>query len=72
MDVVGTRDRHLHLVGSGQVCGEWTDGTYVVTHRFTGRYEVSAASVRRLRGTDGWYSLILATRARANVAAIDT
>lgn len=72
VNVVGSRARHLQLTGSGQVCGEWTDATYVVTHRFAGRYEVTAASARRLRGTDGWYSLILATQGRANVEVIDT
>lgn len=72
VDLVGTRDRHLQLTGDGRVCGEWTDATSVVTHRFVGRYEVTAASTRRLRLTDGWYTLILATQGRANVEAIDT
>lgn len=72
VDVVGSRDRHLQLTGSGSVCGEWTDATHVVTHPFVGRYEVTAASARRLRGTDGWYTLILASEARANMEAIDT
>lgn len=72
VDLVGSRDRHLQLTGSGRVCGEWTDATYAVTHRFVGRYEVHASSARRLRGTDGWYTLILDTEGRANVEAIDT
>jgi hypothetical protein len=72
VDVVGSRERHLQLSGSGSVCGEWTDATYVVTHRFVGRYEVSAATARRLRGTDGWYTLVLATEGRAHLEAIDT
>ncbi len=72
VDMVGSRDRHLQLAGDGRVCGEWTDATYVVTHRFVGRYSVTAASARRLRNTDGWYTLILATQGRANMEAIDT
>jgi hypothetical protein len=72
VNVVGSRLRHLELTGSGRVCGEWTDATYVVTHRFVGRYEVTASSARRLLGTDGWYTLILATEGRANLEAIDT
>jgi hypothetical protein len=72
VDVVGSRDRHLQLTGDGRVCGEWTDATSVVTHRFVGRYEVTAASARRLRHTNGWYTLILATEGRTNVEAIDT
>lgn len=72
VDVVASRERHLQLSGTGRVCGEWTDASYVVTHRFVGRYEVTTASTRRLRGTDGWYSLILASEGRANVEALDT
>lgn len=70
--VTGTRHRSLDLAATGEVCGEWADETYVVTHRFVGRYVVTDASVRRLRGTDGWTSLILATESRANIEAIDT
>ena len=40
--------------------------------QFVGRYVVTDASARRLRGTDGWISVILATEGRANVEAIDT
>ena len=72
VDVVGSRDRVLQLTGSGEVCGRWTDATYVVTHRFVGRYVVTDASSRRLRGTDGWYSLLLATEGRANLEVVDT
>ena len=72
IDVAGSRDRTLRLDATGQVCGEWVDATYVVTHRFVGRYVVTDASGRRLQGTDGWTSLILATEGRANLEAIDT
>jgi hypothetical protein len=72
VDVAGSRSRFLRLTGGGEVCGEWTDATYVVTHRFVGRYVVSDASARRVRGTDGWYSLVLATEGRANLEAVDT
>jgi hypothetical protein len=33
---------------------------------------VADTSERKLRGTDGWISTILATEGRANVEAIDT
>jgi hypothetical protein len=72
LDVTGTRRRHLELSGTGEVCGTWPDATYVVTHSFTGRYVVTGASARRLRGTDGWMSQILATEGRANVDAFDS
>lgn len=72
LDVTGPKGRYLALSASGEVCGEWTTPTYVATHRFVGRYVVADSSVRRLRGTDGWISEILATEGRANVEAIDT
>lgn len=70
--VTGSRERTLRLAATGEVCGEWVDATYVVTHRFVGRYVVSESSAPRLVGTDGWTSLILATEGRANLEAIDT
>jgi hypothetical protein len=72
LEVTGSRDRTLTLEAAGQVCGQYADATYVVTQSFTGRYIVTDASSRRLRGTDGWMSAILATEGRANVEAIDT
>jgi hypothetical protein len=71
-EVTGSRDRTLHLEAVGEVCGEFPDATYVATQRLVGRYVVTDASSRRLRGTDGWISLILATEGRANVEASDT
>lgn len=72
LEVSGSRRDHLHLTATGEVCGEWTDATYVVTHRFTGRYVVDAASRRALVGGDGWIGVVLATEARANVEVVDT
>ena len=70
--VTGKKHRALDLAATGEVCGTWADATYVVTHRFVGSYVVTDASARRLRGTDGWISVILATEDRANIEAIDT
>lgn len=72
LSVTGLRDRFVELAATGEVCGEYPGPTYVVTHRFVGRYVVTDSSARRLRGTDGWISQILATEGRANVEAIDT
>ena len=72
LNVTGKQHRFLRLAATGDVCGLWTDETYVVTHRFEGRYDVTSASAPRARGTDGWISLVLATEGRANVEAIDT
>lgn len=71
LDVTAPR-RMLRLDALGKVCGEYADATYVVTHRFVGRYVVTDATSRRLRGTDGWISLILASEGRANVEAFDS
>ena len=72
LEVTGSRGRTLLLDAAGRVCGEFADATYVVTQRFVGRYVVTDATSRRLRGTDGWISLILATEGRANVEAFDS
>ena len=72
LSVTGSRDRQLELTAAGEVCGTWPSPTYVVTHDFTGRYVVTDASAKRLRGIDGWIGVILATEGRANVEAIDT
>ena len=72
LQVTGPRDRHLELPATGEVCGEWSGPTYVVTHDFTGRYEVTDAWPKRLRGTDGWIGVVLATDARADVEAFDS
>ena len=73
MRVVGPRKkRFLRLAATGTVCGTWPDATYVVTHDFVGRYDVVGSTVPRVRGTDGWISMVLATEGRANVEAIDT
>ena len=63
--------RSMRLDAVGEVCG-FPDATYVVTHRFVGHYVVADATSHKLRGTDGWISLILATEGRANVEAFDS
>ena len=72
VDITGAKGRYLQLAGTGRVCGEYSGPTWAVDHRFTGRYQVIGSSVRNTRGTDGWYTLILATEGRANLEAIDT
>jgi hypothetical protein len=72
LSVTGPRGKYLDLAATGQVCGRWTDAVSIVTHRFTGRYEVVATSERKLRGGDGWIGVLLATEGRANVEAFDS
>jgi hypothetical protein len=69
---VSSPKRSMRLDAVGAVCGEFADATYVVTHRFVGSYVVTDATSRKLHGTDGWISLILATEGRANVEAYDS
>ncbi len=68
----GTRGRYLELSSSDEVCGEFVQAPSVVTHVFTGVYDVTSTSERRLRGGDGFVEVRLATEGRAGVFAIDT
>jgi hypothetical protein len=70
--VAGARGKYFTLEATGDVCGKWTDATYVVTHSFTGRYDVVDTNVGRVRRTDGWIGVILATEDRANVELFDS
>jgi hypothetical protein len=70
--VDGTRGRFVDMTATGNVCGKWTSPTYVVTHTFTGRYVVDASSSRRLVGTDGFMSQLIANNGNANVYAVAT
>jgi hypothetical protein len=68
----GSRGRYLELSSSDDVCGVHVQPPYVVTHLFTGRYDVTQTSERRLRGDDGFVEVRLANDGRASVFAIDT
>lgn len=70
--VDGSRRQQYEIAGAGTVCGQWVDATYQVTHVFTGRYDVTDASKHKLAGTDGWYSIRLATENRAGIEVVDT
>lgn len=75
MSAYGAPGIDLTMVGAGEVCGAWTQPpTSVVTHVFTGRYEVygDGTSPKRLLGTDGFYEVRLADNGTASVFAIDT
>lgn len=68
----GLRDRFLELTSQGTVCGQYLQPPFVVTHVFTGRYDITAASRRPLVGTDGFVELRLAVDGRASAFAVDT
>jgi hypothetical protein len=54
--VEGARGQVLLLSGTGTVSGEWVGPNAALTHKFVGRY-VADSTVRRVDGTDGWYSV---------------
>ena len=61
------------LIGDGDVCGHHPQPpTSIVTHVFTGRYEVLDTTRRQLAGTDGFFEVRLATDGTASAFAIDT
>jgi hypothetical protein len=68
----GSHDRRVVLDGDGTICGQYVQPPYVVTHVFTGRYDVASSSVRKLRGGDGWFEVGLANDGRASVSAYDS
>jgi len=57
--VEGTRGQVLVLTGTGTVTGEWVGPNAALTHKFVGRY-AAESTVRRVDGTDGWYSVGIA------------
>lgn len=70
--VDGGRRRFVEMTATGDVCGEYPDATYVVTHSFTGRYVVGASSKRKLVDTTGFMSQTITVDGRSHVLAIAT
>ena len=67
-----SRGRYAVLIGTGEICGQHTDGTSVVTHVFSSTYDVVSTSERKLRGGDGWMEIRLTVDGRAVVSAFDS
>lgn len=75
MSAYGVSGVDFTMVGMGQVCGKWVQPpTSIVTHVFTGRFEVygDGTMPKRLLGVDGWYEVRLGDNGTASVFAIDT
>jgi hypothetical protein len=75
VSVYGARGIDLTLIGDGDVCGlDVQPPTSIVTHAFTGTFEVYGDTTRprRLLGTDGFFEVRLAQDGTAHVFAIDT
>jgi hypothetical protein len=73
ISVYGNRKvRDMTLIGYGEVCGVHPQlPTSVVTHVFTGTYEVLEGA-RKLVGTDGFFEVRLGVDGSASAFAIDT
>jgi hypothetical protein len=70
--VEGARGQVLVLTGAGTVSGEWVGPNAALTHKFVGRY-VADSTVRRVDGTDGWYSVgVAATLGLGYAEAFDS
>ncbi len=54
------------------MCGRHLQPPYVVTHLFTGRYDIVSAWKKRFVDTEGFFEVSLANDGRAGVFAIDT
>ena len=73
LTVYGRGRLDVTLMGDGDVCGEYPEPpTSIVTHVFTGRYEVLDTTRRRLAGTDGFFEIRLAADGTASAFAVDT
>jgi hypothetical protein len=72
LSMYGARGVDMTLVGYGEVCGHHVQPpTSIVTHVFTGTYEVLDGP-RRLIGTDGFFEVRLGADTSAGAFAIDT
>ena len=64
--------RFISAVAVGELCGEDVQPPYIVTHVFTGRYEVTDSSRRAIVGTDGFLEVRLGEDGSASLFLIDT
>lgn len=69
--LTGSKRRELWGVSLGDICGQYVDATNVVTHVFTGQYSI-AESKPRLRDTEGWIEIRLATGNTTSITLFDS
>jgi hypothetical protein len=70
--VAGRRHQHLVATSIGEICGQHVqEPTSTVTHVFTGEYSVYESS-KRLRDTEGWIEIRLATGDRMSITLFDS
>jgi hypothetical protein len=66
--------RYVEFTATGDLCGEWADQTYIVTHVFTGRYQVSAQQHVHIprKALEGFMEYRLGNDGSASVFLINT
>ncbi len=70
--VTGRKRKELWGVSIGEICGQYVqEPTSTVTHVFTGQYSI-AESTKRLRDTEGWIEIRLATDNRMAITLFDS
>jgi hypothetical protein len=70
--VTGRHRQALSATSIGEICGQYVqEPTSVVTHVFTGQYSIYQ-STKRLRDTEGWIEIRLATGDRMSITLFDS
>jgi hypothetical protein len=69
--VTGRRHQELSAVSIGEICGQYVDDVYTVTQVFTGQYSIYE-STKRLKDTEGWIEIRLATGDRMSITLFDS
>jgi hypothetical protein len=70
--VTGHKRKELWGVSVGEICGQHVqEPTSLVTHVFTGEYSI-VESTKRLRDTEGWIEIRLATGNQMSITLFDS
>ena len=70
--LTGRGRKELWGVSLGDICGQWVqEPDSIVTHVFTGQYSI-AESTPRLRDTEGWIEIRLATGNTTSITLFDS
>ena len=69
--ITGKRRQHLWGVSDGTICGEFVQEPANVTHVYTAEYSIADSS-KRLRDTEGWIEIRLATENRMSITLVDS
>ncbi len=70
--VEGNKHVSETLTGDGQVCGVFPQDPFIVTHVFTGRYNIVDTAKNTLRKADGFFEIRLGLNSLGSAFSIDT